>query len=178
VATLELRFEQRSPKDGSCPAHVLDGLRNGNVIYLQVAQAPHQVKGNPAPDSSNMRVLSVQVAVAGGLDGRPENVFHLAIPELLGGLRRAHQEIWHPAAAREPSRPPLTAGANVEGGQNPALATAARGGEAPQDDLGDHVLVPDPPLGHGLQFSKPDHGDLDGIARGNLPPGHGTERSQ
>jgi hypothetical protein len=54
VATLELRFEQRSPKDGSCPAHVLDGLRNGNVIYLHVAQAPHQVKGNAVPDGRNV----------------------------------------------------------------------------------------------------------------------------
>jgi hypothetical protein len=106
VASLELRFEQFSPGHGSCPAHVLDGLRDSGAIYLQVAQASHQVKGNPVPDSSNMCVLIVQVAVAGGLDGRPEIVFHLSIPELLGGLRRAHQEVWHPPAAREPARLP------------------------------------------------------------------------
>jgi hypothetical protein len=136
------------------------------------------VKGDPVPDGSNMCVPIVQVAVAGGLDGRAEIVFHLGIPELLGGLRCAHQEVWHPSAAREPAWPPLAAGANVEGRQHPALATVAWGGEAPQDDLGNDVLVPDPALGHGFQFSKPNYGDLDGIAPGNLPPGHNTERSQ
>ena len=125
-----------------------------------------------------MCVLIVQAAVAGGLDGRPEMGFHLGIPELLAGLRRAHQEIRHPAAAREPARPPLAACANVEGRQHPALATVAWGGEAPQDDLGDDVLVPDPLLGHGFQFSKPNRGNLNGIAWGNLPSGHDTERSQ
>ncbi len=125
-----------------------------------------------------MCLLIVQVAVAGGLDGRPEIIFHLSIPELLSGLRRAHQEVWHPAAAREPARPPLAADANVEGRPHPALATVAWGGEAPQDDLGDDVLVPDPLLGHGFQFSKPNHGDLGGIARRNLPPEHDAERSQ
>ena len=68
------------------------------------------MEGNAVSDSSNVCVVIVQVAVTGGLDGRLENVLHLGIPELLGGLCGAHQEVRHPAAAPEPARLFLAAG--------------------------------------------------------------------